>query len=322
MLKIISHIVLLPLLCALLVCAFPTGVVHAEKTAEELARELQRATLAPRHQISQNKRVSVRHREMNFRNYNSPKGTLTLTNRPDKYKRDSNYQRVEMKYSPVNVPKNIDHSSLTSYSSSSVAALITRYARMWGLDESLVYAVIKCESNFQPNAVSSAGACGLMQLMPGTAADLGVTNIFSPAQNIAGGTQYLARMLGEFNGDIRLALAGYNAGPENVKKYKGIPPFKETQAYVKKVLGVYSQFKRGSSSEKLNALQGKFGKGVKYAPPVLPVPDTGDYVVHFHSGLTQVADNVIDKDPYYYIEYRKNSYAIRKELISSIDKPA
>ncbi len=113
---------------------------------------------------------------------------------------------------------------------------ITREAsRKYNIPEELIKAVITVESAGKPDAKSSAGAKGLMQLMDGTAKDLGVGNSYDPYQNIMGGAKYLRQMLDKFQGDVNVALAAYNAGPGNVEKYGGIPPFSETQSYVKKV---------------------------------------------------------------------------------------
>jgi len=116
--------------------------------------------------------------------------------------------------------------------------LVDYYSQRRGLDPKLVRSVIQVESAFDPRAVSSRGAMGLMQLMPETADELGVENVWDPGENIRGGTTYLRRMLDRF-GELDLALAGYNAGPTMVEKYGAIPPFAETRRYVSKVLGLY-----------------------------------------------------------------------------------
>lgn len=118
-------------------------------------------------------------------------------------------------------------------------SIIKDAAEKFSVDEKLIHSVIKMESNYRPGATSRSGAQGLMQLMPQTARGLGVKNAYDPKQNIYGGTKYLRQMLNQFDGNTKLALAAYNAGPGNVNKFGGMPPFKETQNYVKNVLNNY-----------------------------------------------------------------------------------
>lgn len=122
---------------------------------------------------------------------------------------------------------------------------ISRYARRHNVSPSLIKAVIHAESAFNPQARSRVGAQGLMQLMPGTAAELGVTSPFDPAQNIDGGVRYLAMLLKMYNQDMRLATAAYNAGPGAVKKYNGVPAYPETQAYVQRVAILERRYRSG-----------------------------------------------------------------------------
>jgi hypothetical protein len=124
--------------------------------------------------------------------------------------------------------------------------IIHEAAGRYGLDANLIAAVIMAESQFNPGAVSKKGAKGLMQIMPVTADALDMTNVYCPEENIDAGSRHLKWLLGRFEGDVRLALAAYNAGLQNVLTYKGVPPYPETQAYIVKVMGHYAAIKNAS----------------------------------------------------------------------------
>ncbi|OQA07160.1 MAG: Soluble lytic murein transglycosylase precursor [bacterium ADurb.Bin374] len=126
-------------------------------------------------------------------------------------------------------------------------SLIDKYAAKYGIDPALVKQVIAVESGYDEQSVSDKGALGLMQLMPETARELGVTNPFDPEENISGGTRYLAQLLKQNGGNLRLALASYNAGPGAVRQFGGVPPFPETRSFVRKVLSGYE--KAGGTGE-------------------------------------------------------------------------
>jgi soluble lytic murein transglycosylase-like protein len=128
-----------------------------------------------------------------------------------------------------------------------IDSLVNDNAQAQDVDPALIKAIIANESGFNANATSNVGAQGLMQLMPGTAAGLGVTDSYDPAQNVAGGTKYIKGLLQRFNGDVRLAVAAYNAGPGAVEKYGGVPPYAETQNYVQNVLSSYTKY-RGNAT--------------------------------------------------------------------------
>jgi len=119
--------------------------------------------------------------------------------------------------------------------------IIKRVAERHRIDRELVHVVIRAESNYDAFAISSAGAMGLMQLMPATARQYGVQNVFDPTQNIEGGVRYLKDLVRLYNGQTKLVLAAYNAGQEAVRKYKGIPPYPETKSYIAGIMKTYKK---------------------------------------------------------------------------------
>jgi soluble lytic murein transglycosylase-like protein len=153
------------------------------------------------------------------------------------------HQRFHIKFEPPQEFKKVFQEKQEQLKSDDFGKLIDKYARQNKLDPMLVKAVIKSESAFNWNAVSKKGAMGLMQLMPDTASALGVENPFDAEENIEGGTEYLADLMGKYNQNMEKALAAYNSGPSNVDKYNGVPPFRETREYVNNVLKAYQDYK-------------------------------------------------------------------------------
>ncbi len=160
--------------------------------------------------------------------YIGPNGSISLTNVPS----DARYRRIQ-----------IDSVQLHSVlSERELEPVIKRHSSQQQLHSALIRAVIKAESNFDPRAVSRAGAVGLMQLMPQTAARMDVRDLYDPEDNVAGGTKYLRQLLDRFHGNLPLALAAYNAGENTVERYQALPPIDETRQYVRKVLRYYRTF--------------------------------------------------------------------------------
>jgi soluble lytic murein transglycosylase len=160
--------------------------------------------------------------------YIDAKGTISLTNVPS----DVRYRRIDIQ--PNRLHPMISERELEP--------MISRFSRQHQLHPALIRAVIKAESDFDPLAVSRAGAIGLMQLMPQTAVRLDVRDLYDPEDNIGGGTKYLRQLLDRFRGNLPLALAAYNAGEHVVDRYRTLPPIDETRQYVRKVLRYYRTF--------------------------------------------------------------------------------
>ena len=148
---------------------------------------------------------------------------------------------ANLKANTVNNTESLEdiYGNVVNPSRNQIMNIISKACQKYGVDEKLVKAVVRQESGFNPRATSHCGAMGLMQLMPATAKGLGVKDAYNPVQNVDGGVRHLKGLLARYNGNVVLALAAYNAGGGNVDKYGGVPPFKETQNYVKSILANY-----------------------------------------------------------------------------------
>jgi soluble lytic murein transglycosylase-like protein len=149
--------------------------------------------------------------------------------------------RDSLTAAPVNNDKSAAASQVSCGNGGSLDKVIDSTAQKYGVDPTLIQQIVKAESGFDSNATSQAGAMGLMQLMPSTAASYGVQNAYDATQNLDGGTHFLKDLLDRFQGNVPLTLAAYNAGPGAVDKYQGVPPYKETQAYVQKIMAGLNQ---------------------------------------------------------------------------------
>lgn len=182
-------------------------------------------------------------------------GTIVYTNVPPKGASARQARKVEGEFRPApepGTPARVTPNSKTKLTE--FDEIIDEMALKYRMPVNLVRAVMHAESAFDPNAISHVGASGLMQLMPATAREMYVKDIFDARENIEGGTRYLRVLANEFDGDMVKMVAAYNAGPDAVRKYGGqIPPYPETQAYVRKVLSLYFQYKAQSEVAKTDA---------------------------------------------------------------------
>jgi soluble lytic murein transglycosylase-like protein len=195
-------------------------------------------------------------RTMSVKDYRVSGGTVTVTLRQGG---EATFDKALISHiSPSEIPDETPVAAAAALASDAIAGLTTRLplqgrpfaalietvAHKHGIDPALVHAVVETESNYQPGAKSHVGARGLMQVMPATGRDLGVASaalLFDPQANLEAGVKYLKWLLAQFNGDLASALAAYNAGPAAVARHRGIPPYRETQDYVRKVLANFQQ---------------------------------------------------------------------------------
>lgn len=218
--------------------------------------------------------------------------------------------------------------------SKSLDQIFEKASQKYGVPVNLLKAIGKQESNFNPKAESRCGAQGIMQLMPATAKGLGVTDSFDPEQNIMAGAKYIASKIKKYDGDVKLALAAYNAGSGNVAKYGGIPPFKETQNYVKKVMGYYNQSDvkiadkynyssdiKSSGNIKSSTKEGVESKPLHVASVQVPSTITTNNAYLFASNPSTLIDSVDDLDTIFsYQDYIRFLDIILNEEEESSDK--
>lgn len=241
------------------------------------------------------------------------KNVLAVHTRTGEYPSEDDFTGLNLAFTPIHIfagPR-VPITMLRGVPSE-IERLAKGSAHEYGVDAYLVLAVIKVESDFNPGAVSKVGARGLMQLMPDTALDMGVTDIFDPAQNIAAGTQYLAQMLGLFDGDVRLGLAAYHAGPGSVKKYGGVPPFKGVDEYIQRVETHLARFaNEGVGDLKVVQLS---------KPDAASLPDASGrhYIIHFRNGLTQRAEVIVGATDHYLVTYEGRTERINKAHVDRI----
>lgn len=303
------------ILCAPAVYGNPKTTPPTEITSPRVNPQMRESLNA---ELERQRRARAeRHQGSHIRVFKDKNGVPVFTNRGDKYKSKPGFTEVRLNFEPIRVEETYRRLKASDlYNAASIEEIVHHHAQRWGLDKNLVFAVIKAESNFRQDAVSSAGACGLMQLMPGTAGEMGVEDIFDPAENIAGGTQYLAKLLNLFNNDLDLALAGYNAGPQTVINCgRKIPNIKETQNYVKRVRQHLASF----SGHKEAPTFVKAVKNPRIAPPPTPKGEGTLKTLYFHSGLTQPVEKVIDQhSDYYYVQYKGRMWSVPKKLVKEI----
>tara|TARA_R110001583_G_scaffold785_5_gene7316 strand:+ start:627 stop:1310 length:684 start_codon:yes stop_codon:yes gene_type:complete len=185
-------------------------------------------------------------------NKNATKSTFIYKSKANTVVTFSDQKPIDIEYEVLRFdcyacnPSSIINWNTVQLNTTDYVDLIKLTANKHAVDPALVRALIHAESHFNPKAKSRVGAQGLMQLMPATANELGVKNAFNAQQNIQGGTRYLAQLLTTFNGDITLATAAYNAGPNAVLKYNGVPPYNETKVYVERVGILYRRYQHAS----------------------------------------------------------------------------